>query len=131
MDVEPVIQEQDLRSKITAKPVVGPSSSSDAIFASNDIRFQTANQLAINKLNAEKWKKKMQAKFRKNKIAAELREYERKFPANPSGARKASANHSPERRGRKRERSSSYYSTCCESLSPPRWSRPSRTPCSP
>ena len=58
-------------------------------------------------------------------------EYERKLPANPSGTRKASADHSPERRGRKRERSSSYYANCCESLSPPRRSTPSRTLCSP
>ena len=67
------VQGQDLRSKITGKPV--PEPSSDAIFASCDVRFKTANQLAINKLNAEKWKKKMKDKYRRNKIAEALMEY--------------------------------------------------------
>ena len=64
-------------------------------------------------------------------IRDKLEEYERKLPTDSSGARKASADHSPEERGRKRKRSSSIYTTCCKSVSPRRRSRPARTPCSP
>ena len=129
MDVEPDTQEQDLRSKITGKPVPGPSAPSDAsnaTFASGDIRFKSAEELATSKQKLEKWQKKMKEKHRKNMLSDKLEEYERKIPTDSSGARKASADHSPEERGRKRERSSSIYTTCCESVSPRRRSRPAR-----
>ena len=74
---------------------------------------------------------KMKEKHRKNRIKDRLEVYERKLPTHRSGARKAAADHSPERRGRKRERSSSYYTSSCESASPRRRSRPSRPPSSP
>ena len=41
---------------------------------------------------------------------------QKKFPVSTSGARQVLADRSPERRGRKRGRSSSHYSTCCESI---------------
>ena len=68
----------------------------------------------------------MKEKHRKNRLRDKLEEYERKIPTDASGVRKASADHSPEERGRKRERSSSIYTTCCESVSPRRRSRPAR-----
>ena len=73
----------------------------------------------------------MKEKYRKKRVRDKLEEYERKLPTHRSGARKASADRSPERRGRKRDRSSSYYTSSCESASPRRTSRSSRQPSSP
>ena len=73
----------------------------------------------------------MKEKYRKKRVRDKLEEYERRLPTHRSGARKASADRSPERRGRKRDRSSSYYTSSCESASPRRTSRSSRQPSSP
>ena len=78
------------------------------LFASCDLRFKTANQIAIDKRIAENQKKKLKEKYRKNKITAALKAYDEILPVGKSGAGKALADRSPDRRGRKRGRSSSY-----------------------
>ena len=107
MDVELAAPEQDLQNKITGKPAPALQPEPAPLFASCDVRFKTANQIAIDKKIAEKLKKKLKFKYKRNRIADALKEYEKKLPASTSVARKVSADRSPERRGRKRGRSSS------------------------
>ena len=72
MDVEPVVPGQDHRSKITGKSA--PAHSSAPLFKSCNVRFKTANQIAIDKKIAEQLKKKLKNKYKRNKIAEALME---------------------------------------------------------
>ena len=67
MEVEQVIPEVDLRTKIPGKPAPVKLPEPAPLFASCDVQFKTAKQIAIDKREEENRKKKLRILRHKDK----------------------------------------------------------------